>query len=112
MASAVARRLERIREKGGINSREVAQLLETTPQTVSRWQSGVASPQPQSLQRLLTLDWLAEQLAQFYQPDEARVWLFSHHRLLGGERPADLIAKDRASEVLKLLDQLQSSAHI
>jgi hypothetical protein len=68
---------------------EVAQLLDTTPQTVSRWQTGESSPQPKSLDRLLWLDWLAEQLSQFYAPDEARLWLFSRHIDLGGDRPFD-----------------------
>jgi transcriptional regulator with XRE-family HTH domain len=112
MASAIAKRLDSIREKSGIKSREVAQLLSTTPQTVSRWQSGQATPQPKSLERLLTLEWLADLLSQFYAPDEARLWLFSPHSLLGGSRPADLIAEGRTSEVLRLIDQLQSSAHI
>ena len=37
--TAVARKLNSIRESGGIRGREIAQLLETTPQTVSRWSS-------------------------------------------------------------------------
>jgi transcriptional regulator with XRE-family HTH domain len=110
--SALRKRLENIREKSGITSREVAQLLKTTPQTVSRWQSGESSPHPKSLERLLALDWLAEQLAQFYTPDEAKLWLFSRHQLLSGERPADRIAEGRVEDVLKLIDQLQSSAYL
>ncbi len=111
MSSALAKRIDNLRRKGGIKSREVAQLLDTTPQTVSRWQTGQSSPQPKSLDRLLTLEWLADQLAQFYQPDEARLWLFSPHPDLGGDRPADLIVADRTSEVLRIIDQLQSSAY-
>lgn len=110
--SALRKRLENIRDKSGITFREVAQLLDTTPQTVSRWQSGESSPHPRSLNRLLALDWLAEQLAQFYTPDEAKLWLFSHHQLLGGERPADRIADGRIKDVLQLIEQLQSSAYL
>lgn len=109
--SAVAKRLDSIRERGGISSREVAQLLSTTPQTVSRWRQGRASPQPDSLDRLLKLDWLADQLAAFYEPDEARLWLFSPHPDLGGRRPADLIAQDRTDQVLAVIDRLQSGAY-
>jgi transcriptional regulator with XRE-family HTH domain len=112
MASALAKRLDNIREKSGIKSREVAQLLSTTPQTVSRWQSGQASPQPRSLERLLTLEWLADQLSQFYSPDEARLWLFSPHSLLDGARPAELITEGRAEDVLRIIDQLQSSTYL
>jgi len=111
MATAVARKLDNIKDRGGISAREVAQLLDTTPQTISRWQTGRSSPQPDSLNRLLRLEWLAEQLGQFYEPDEARLWLFSPHGELGGERPADLVAGDRIDEVLAIIDRLQSAAY-
>ena len=80
VATAVARKLDSIRESGGIKAREIAQLLETTPQTVSRWQTGRSTPRPNSLDRLLRLEWLAGQLAQVYPPGDARVWLFSPPR--------------------------------
>lgn len=35
-------------------------------------------------------------LAEFYTPDEARLWLCSPHRLLAGRRPAELIARGLA----------------
>jgi transcriptional regulator with XRE-family HTH domain len=112
VSTAVAGRLESIRERGGIRSREIAQLLDTTPQTVSRWQTGRAEPQPEGLRRLLALEWLVEQLGDFYPPDEARLWLFSHHQQLQGRRPADLIAEGRIDEVLALIDQLRDGAYI
>lgn len=110
--SALARRLDSIQARSGISGREVAQLLSTTPQTVSRWRQGHASPRPESLDRLLKLDWLADQLSAIYEPDEARLWLFRPHLDLGGERPTDLIASDRVDEVLDLIDRLQSGAFI
>jgi hypothetical protein len=36
----------------------------------------------------LALDSLVGQLSEFYPPDEARLWLFAPHKLLGGDRPA------------------------
>jgi transcriptional regulator with XRE-family HTH domain len=110
--TAVAERLDSIRERGGIPSREVAQLLDTTPQTVSRWRTGKTSPQPDGLHRLLTLEWLIGELAEFYEPDQARLWLFSPHRLLGGERPADRIQQGRTDDVLALLAQLSDGAFV
>ena len=111
MATAVARKLDSIRDSGGIGAREVAQLLETTPQTVSRWRTGRSTPRSKSLDRLLRLEWLAGQLAQLYPPADARVWLFSPHRDLDGERPVDLITEDRTDEVLAIIDRLQSAAY-
>ena len=110
--SAIARRLANIQTHGGISGREVAQLLNTTPQTVSRWKRGRASPQPDSLDRLLQLDWLADQLCAFYKPDEARLWLLSPHPELGGESPANRIAQGGVGDVLAILDRLQSGAYV
>ncbi len=97
MPGAPAERLNTIKERGEVRAREVAQLLDTTPQTVSRRQTGKSVPQPASLKRLLALEWLVEQPAACYVPDEARLWLFAPHPLLGGEIPADRIQHDRVA---------------
>jgi len=112
MPNALANRLDSIQAHSGISGRDVAQLLSTTPQTVSRWRTGQASPQPRLLERLLTLEWLTAQLADYYSAEEAKLWLFSPNRQLGGARPADLIADQRTDEVLQLIDQLDSAAYI
>lgn len=112
MASALATRLDVIRDRGGVKAREVAQLLDTTPQTVSRWHTGKVEPQPDRLHRLLTLEWLVGELAELYEPDEARLWLFSPHRLLGGERPADRIQQGKVDDVLALIAQLRDGAFV
>lgn len=112
MSGALAQRLDTIKARGGVRSREVAQLLDTTPQTVSRWQTGRAGPQPASLRRLLALEWLLEQLADFYDPDAARLWLFAPHAMLKGETPAHRIQKDQVDDVLALIDQLRDGAYV
>lgn len=110
MAGAVAAKLSSIKDKAGIGGRQVAALMGTTPQTVSRWQQGHSDPRQPTLRRLLTLEWLASQLAEFYGPTDARVWLYSPHRLLAGATPADLIAGGRMDDVLAVIDQLRTSA--
>ena len=112
MATALAERLERIKERGGIKGRDVAQLLDTTPETVSRWNTGRVEPQREHLERLLTLEFFLQELAEFYPPEEAKLWLFSPHRLLGGDRPADRIQQGRIEDVLALLDQLRDGAYV
>ncbi len=112
MVNAVASRLDSIKTHAGVRSREIAELLDTTPQTVSRWQQGRVDPQPAKLRQLLTLEWLATQLAEFYEPDDARLWLYSPHRLLAGRRPAELIAEGDTDSVLALIDQLRDGAYV
>lgn len=109
--TAIANRLDHIKDLGGITSREVAQLLDTTPQTVSRWQTGQSSPRPGALDQLLRLEWVLDQLAQFYSPEEARLWIFSPHQELDGRRPADAIRDGRTDLVLAIIDRLQSAAY-
>jgi transcriptional regulator with XRE-family HTH domain len=110
MAGAVAARLDVIKDKAGIRSRELALLVGATPQTVSRWQQGRVDPQPDHLQRILTLEWLASELAEFYEPGDAR--LFSRHKLLGGSSPVQLIQQGRIDDVLAVIEQLKSGAYI
>jgi len=112
VASALAIRLDSIRDNGGIKSREVAQLLDTTPQTVSRWQTGKVEPQRGHLERLLAMEILIGELAEFYTPPEARLWLFSPHRLLGGERAADRIQQGKVDDVLALIAQMRDGAFV
>ncbi len=112
MPGAVAARLESIKSSAGVRSREIAQLLGTTPQTVSRWQQGHVDPQPTKLQQLLALEWLASQLHEFYPADEARLWLYSPHRLLAGDTPAQRIQDGKSQDVLALIDQLRDGTFL
>lgn len=115
VSQALALKLDAIKEKGGIKSRDVAQLLATTPQTISRWQTGKTEPQGDQLRKLLALEWLLGQLAELYTPDEAKLWLFSPHRLLHGDTPAERIqAKgiDGIDDVLALIYQIKEGAFV
>lgn len=112
MASALAERLEKIKELGGISGRDVAQLLDTTPETLSRWSTGKIDPQRERLQRLLELEFFLTELSEFYSPEEAKLWLFSSHKLLGGETAAARIQSGRTQDVLALLDQLRAGAYL
>jgi hypothetical protein len=44
--------------------------------------------------------------AELYDPEEARVWLYSMHRLLDGNRPIDLIHGGHADQVLAVIESL------
>ena len=112
MTAAIARRLDNITNLAKIKGREIAQLLDTTPETVSRWRGGKVEPQPDRLERLLMLEWLVTELHDFYPPDEARLWLLSPHPLLGGARPADRIQQGRLDDVLAVIEQLKTGAFV
>ena len=46
MSNAIAERLDGIQKFADFTGREVAQLLGTTPETISRWRGGRSEPQP------------------------------------------------------------------
>lgn len=112
MTSAVARKLESLRSKGAMKDIEVANLLGTRPETVSRWNQGRAYPRSNTEKTLLELEYIVDQLADFYEPNEARQWIFAPQKLLGGEKPAELIRTGRIDEVLRLVGQLRDAVHL
>jgi len=109
-SGAIGAKLDVIHERVGISFREVAQLMNTTPETVSRWRQGRVDPQPNKFKKLATLAWLAEELSEFYEPEAAKLWLFTPQRLLKGATPADRIENDGLDDVLALIKQLQDGA--
>ena len=111
MANAIAKRIEGIQESAAISAREVAQLLRTTPETISRWRGGKVEPQPRMRDSLLQLEWLIGELAELYSPQDAHLWLFAPHKMLGGERPVDLIERGETERVLQIIAQLKDGAY-
>ena len=107
--NAIALKLENISSKGGMRLVDVANVLRTRPETVSRWNQGKAFPNPTNERQLLELEWIVEKLTNFYTPQEARFWLFSRQELLDGKTPADLIADDKSEEVLAAIAQLREA---
>lgn len=111
-ANVIARKLDVLEEKGAMRSVDVANLLGTRPETVSRWNQGKAFPRSDAQRMLLDLEYIVEQLADFYEPQEARLWLYSRQKLLGGAIPAELIRDGKAHEVIAVIDQLRDSVHV
>jgi transcriptional regulator with XRE-family HTH domain len=111
MSNAIAERIRAIQDSSDMTSREIAQAVCTTPETVSRWTGGKTEPQPKARDCLLQLEWLVSQLAELYKPQEAHLWLFSPHKLLNGERPFDLIQRSETERVLQIIAQLKDGAY-
>jgi transcriptional regulator with XRE-family HTH domain len=110
--NAIARRIHTIQEKGAMRSVDIAHLLGTRPETVSRWNQGKAFPRPDTQKLLLDLEYLIDELSDLYAPQEARLWLFSRQKLLGGETPAELIHRGRTHEVLAVINQLRDGVYV
>ena len=112
MSNAIARKLESIQEKSAMRSVDVANLLGTRPETVSRWNQGKAFPHPDAQKNLLSLEYIVDQLSDFYEPKEARLWLFSRQKLLGGNTPANLIQEGKVDDVIAAIERLREGVFI
>ena len=91
---------------------DVANLLGLRPETVSRWNQGRAFPHPDTEKTLLELEYIVDQLSDFYEAREARLWLFSRQKLLDGEIPAELIQQGKTDRVLAVINQLRDGVFV
>ena len=110
--TAVARLVGDLKRYGGLSGRDIANIVDVSPPTVSRWGKGVGAPSIHKQAVIAELRWVAERLSDFYTPDETRLWLHSAHPLLNGERAIDLINDGRTAEVLEVTEQLDSGAYL
>ena len=109
--SAVAKLLDDLRERGGLKGMDVANIADVSPATVSRWTAGKAFPHPRTQLLISDLRYIVDRLAELYTPEEARIWLYSKHRLLGGERAIDLIHDGRTDQVLAVIESLDEGTY-
>ena len=111
MPTAVARILDDLRQRGGLKGIDVANMTAVSPATVSRWTAGSASPHPKTQLLISDLRYVVDRLAEFYAPDETRVWLYAKHPLLDGARAIELIHDGRADEVLAIIESLRDATY-
>lgn len=112
MSTAVARILDDLRGRGGLQGKDIANIVDVSPATVSRWSRGAATPGLHTQTVIAELRYVVERLSDFYAPDEARLWLHARHPLLGGERAIDLINTGRTEAVLAVIERLESGAYV
>jgi transcriptional regulator with XRE-family HTH domain len=111
MSGPVSKIIEDLKQRGGLKGTDVANIAAVSPATVSRWTAGKASPHPKTQLLISDLRYVVDRLRDFYTPDETRIWLYSRHRLLNGERPIDLIHGGRADEVLAIIESLDEGTY-
>ena len=73
MSNAIARKLDSIQRKSAMRSVDVANVVGARPETVSRWNQGKAFPRPEAQKLLLELEYIVDQLSDFYEPQDARL---------------------------------------
>src|SRR5262245_61238683 len=111
MPTAVARILDDLHDKGGLQSRDIANILDVPAATVLRWSHGRATPQIHTQTVIADLRYIVDRLSDFYTPDEIRLWLHAKHPLLNGPRAIDLIKDNHPEDVLALIERLDAGAY-
>lgn len=112
MSTAVARVLDDLRSRGGLRGVDIANIVDVSPPTVSRWTTGKGSPPLRTQTVIADLRYVVECLSDFYTPEETRLWLHTPHPLLGRERAVDLILEGRTEEVLAVIERLEAGAYL
>lgn len=112
MTNAVSKRIESIKTRADISAGNIAQIVGTSAQTLSRWSTGKNEPQREHLQRLLELDYVAEQLSEFFAPGDVKMWLLSPNQQLAGKRPVDLLAEGKLHDVHAIIERLRDGAYV
>lgn len=110
--NAIARKLRAIQEKGALRGVDIANVLGTRPETVSRWNQGKAFPRPDKEKLLVELEYIVDHLSDFYDPREARLWLISRQKIMDGEIPAELIQKGETEKVIRIINQLRDGVYL
>ncbi len=112
MSSAVARILGDLKDRGGLRGADIANIVNVSPPTVSRWSNGTGSPSLHTQTVIADLRYVVDRLSDYYTPDETRLWLHASHPLLEQEKAIDLITASRTEEVLAVIERLDSGAYL
>lgn len=112
MSTAVARILDDLRTHGGLQGKDIANIVDVSTATVSRWSHGTGLPNLRTQTIIAELRYVVDRLSDLYTSDEIRLWLHSRHPLLNGERAIDLINNGRTEEVLAVIERLEAGAFI
>jgi transcriptional regulator with XRE-family HTH domain len=110
--TAVARIIADLRERGGLQGKDIANITDVSPATVSRWSSASATPTLETQTLIAELRYIVDRLSDFYTADEARLWLNSRHPLLNLERPIDVIRDRRTVDVLAVIERLSAGVYL
>lgn len=110
--SAVRKTIGDLKDRGKLTGVDVANIANVSKATVSRWSAGSAAPHPKTQLVLSDLRYVVDRLAEFYTPDETRVWLYARNELLNGETAMELIHQGRTDEVLQAIERLDSLTYL
>ena len=108
----MSRYIDALHDIGGLTGTDIANIVDVSKATVSRWKAGSVTPQPGTQLVLSDLHFVVSRLREYYTPHEIRTWLYARHPQLAGDRAIDLISKHRSEDVLRVLDRLDADVYL
>lgn len=112
MSNAVTKTIEDLKDRGGLKGVDVANIAKVSKATVTRWTAGTHAPHPRTQLVLSDLRYVVDRLAEFYSPDEIRLWLNARNELLDSRRAIDLIHDSQTEIVLEAIERLGDLAYL
>ena len=112
MGNAITKTLDELKDRGNLRGVDIANVVKVSKATVSRWSTGKAAPHPKTQLVLSDLQYVVSRLAEFYDPDESRAWLYSRNALLDGKIAVEIIREGRTDEVLQAIERLDSLTYL
>lgn len=111
-SGAMPRYIEELNEVGGLSGTDIANIVDVSKATVSRWKTGTVKPQPNTQLILSDLHFIVQRLREYYDAAEIRTWLYARHPQLDGQRAIDLVNQNRSEDILRILDRLDSDVFV
>ena len=111
MATAIQKVLEALRDQGGLEPRDIPNIVGVFPPIVVEWLSDKGTPDARTQIVMAELRYVIDRLAGFYRAYEIRRWLHAPQPMLDGLRAIDLITAGRTADVLNVIECLDSGAY-
>ena len=108
MATAFAQEAIRIHELAHLSDAEIAYAVGAAPSTVRDWFRGRTSPTGQRRERVTELAEIVDRLSRVMEPDYIPVWMSKPIEALGDQKPLQLIRRGRATQVARVVSELES----
>lgn len=107
-----ATQVDRIRAQLGATQEQLAHLLAVSWPSVSRWERGVARPDPILAEKLDHLAEVLKMLDGVIVKDDMRRWLESPHPGLRRHRPIDLLSNTYGfEEIRNLIESIKAGQY-
>jgi DNA-binding transcriptional regulator YiaG len=89
-----------------------ARLMGRTERAVIDWESGKATPQGLSQQRLRELERLIEALRGLFKADGLGAWFDSPNPAFGGLKPIEVIERGEGDRLWRMIFELKAGTHV